>query len=35
MATEDLKRRILGNGGKGASCGGADTVDGDILEVRP
>jgi hypothetical protein len=31
VATEDFERRILRDGGEGASSGGADTVDGDVL----
>jgi len=31
VATEDLERRLVRDSSEGASSGGADTVDGDVL----
>lgn len=35
VAAEDLEGGLLGDGGEGAGGGGADAVDGDVLQVRP
>lgn len=35
VAAEDLERGVLRDGGEGAGGGGADAVDGDVLQVRP
>lgn len=35
VAAEDLERGLLGDGCEGAGGGGADAVDGDVLQVRP